>query len=256
MPGSLDVTDGQTECGEWGPTGCRVPARPRTGGTAWSVSRPPSGVAHGICVAVLWGGTALGWGATGLTCGSSGPQHSPPQPPSSVPPTGAAWSRGPCLSWARPEGERTEGEGRGRSHTGTRSPAQGCRLGEIQAHTLCWAGTSTPQVCWAPLGILGRWACPDAPQPLYNTRSIYPRRYTRAETGFIGFTTSRTMKSLLNLKLPPSTNTQALLIWAPLERAVCRLPDAFLCSCGQGVPNILFLRAEVINCPKITWHGE
>lgn len=106
------------------------------------------------------GGTALGLGAAGLTCGNSGPQHSPPQPPSSPLPTGAAWSRGPSQSWARPEGERTQGEGWGRRHVGMRSPgasrqARG-KSSPRPGHALCSADARSPQVCWAPLGIPGR----------------------------------------------------------------------------------------------------
>lgn len=118
-----------------GATGFGVPAGPLTGAAwmcnlvpPWSVSRPTSGVTHGIvwqrCVgqASRLGAPHSVWEPAGLTCGSSGPQHSPPQPPSSPLPTGAAWSRGPSRSWARPEGERTQGEGWGRRHVGMRSP--------------------------------------------------------------------------------------------------------------------------------------
>lgn len=122
MLGSSNVTDGQGVVSE-GPPGRAPGERP---GQCPDLRQ---GVTRGICVAVLRGGAALGGGATQLTCGSSGPQHSPPQPPSSLPPTGAAWSRGPSPSWARPEGERTEGEGRGRRHTGTRFPGARVQAG-------------------------------------------------------------------------------------------------------------------------------
>ena len=80
MPGSSKVTDGQSVVSE-DPPGRAPGERP---GQCPDLCQ---GVTRGICVAALCGGAALGGGATQLTCGSSGPQHSPPQPPSSLPPS-------------------------------------------------------------------------------------------------------------------------------------------------------------------------
>ena len=128
-----------------------------------------------------------------LTCGSSGPRHSPPEPPSSPPPTGATWSRDPSPSWVRPEGEKTQGEGRGENKhpqcEGGRPSPEGIPA-SAPGHTPHRAEAGDPHVSWTTLGIWGG-------RPAWMHPSLYKipegstlERRRRAEKGFVDFTSS------------------------------------------------------------------
>lgn len=156
-----------------GATGFGVPAGPLTGAAwmcnlvpPWSVSRPTSGVTHGIvwqrCVgqASRLGAPHSVWEPPGSPVGAQDhstarlsllPHHFPQVP------LGAGVHPGAGLVLKERE-HRVRGGGEGMWECAP--PVQAGRLEgnpvPAPGHALCSADARSPQVCWAPLGIPGR----------------------------------------------------------------------------------------------------